>query len=131
MSEKVKIKSVSRYDNKDDFGNWTFKVNLEDGRMCYYKTKEENQTTYKVGEEVIAVIEQKIKKDGAGTYYTIKPEKPVFGAKVGYSKDHKKESVTMCLSYAKDLCMAGKITTDQTLPLADKFYAWVTAKLAE
>lgn len=126
----VKVKTVKKFDTKDNYGNISYLITLEDGTSAYYRTKEENQTYFVEGQEADAIIEEKPKKDGTGTYRNIKPNKPQqqFGGK-GYSKDHKKESVTMCLSYAKDLCVAGKITTEQMLPLAGKFYDWVSQKL--
>ena len=126
----VKIKSIQKFPEKNQYGFYTYNVTLEDGRRAYYKSKDENQTVFKEGEETDAIIEEKQKADGTGTYLVIKQNKPAgaFGAK-GDSKDHKKEAVTMCLSYAKDLCVAGKITTEQMLPLADKFHNWVSSKI--
>jgi hypothetical protein len=126
----VKIKSIQKLPEKNRFGLWSYTITLEDGKRCYFYTKEDNQTTFTEGMETDAIVEEKQKADGTGVYYTIKPNRPAFGGgKGGYSKDHKKEAVTMCLSYAKDLCVAGKISTEQMLPLATKFHEWVTSKL--
>jgi hypothetical protein len=126
----VKIKSIQKLPEKNQYGLWTYTITLEDGKRCYYRTKEDNQTTFTEGMETDAIVEEKQKADGTGVYYTIKPNRPAFGGgKGGYTRNDKAIAASVALQEAtKFVCSRTELKTDAIFPLADKMYKWLEDK---
>lgn len=57
---------------------------------------------------------------------TEKSNKPM---KQGFAKDYIKDSITMCMSYTKDLIVAGKVDMKDMEKEADRIYKRVLTKL--
>jgi len=126
----VKIKSIQKFPEKNQYGFYTYNVTLEDGRRAYYKSKDENQTVFKEGEETDAIIEEKQKADGTGTYLIIKQNKPAgaFGAK-GYSRNDKAIAASVALQEATEfVCSRPELKSEVIFTLADKMYKWLEDK---
>lgn len=126
----VKVKTVKKLDTKDNYGNISYLITLEDGTSAYYRTKEDNQTYFVEGQEADAIIEEKPKKDGTGTYRNIKPNKPQqqFGGK-GYSRNDKAIAASVALQEAtKFICSRPDLKSEMIFPLADKMYKWLEDK---
>lgn len=107
MKAKItQVKYLKDYETK--FGiMYSFIVEYE-GKKAYYSCKKREQDKFKIGEEAEFVEEEKEGKNGK--YLTIKPMQN--NAYSPYNKAVKKEQSRysgFAVSYAKDLCIAGKI----------------------
>ena len=107
MKAKItNIKYIKDYETK--FGiMYSFLVEY-DWKKAYYSCKKREQDKFKIGEEAEFVEEEKEGKNGK--YLTIKPMQT--NAYSPYNKAVKKEQSRysgFAVSYAKDLCIAGKI----------------------
>ena len=107
MKAKItNIKYIKDYETK--FGiMYSFLVEY-DGKKAYYSCKKREQDKFKIGEEAEFVEEEKEGKNGK--YLVIKPMQN--NSYSPYNKAVKKEQSRysgFAVSYAKDLCIAGKI----------------------
>ena len=107
MKAKItNIKYIKDYETK--FGTmYSFLVEY-DGKKAYYSCKKREQDKFKIGEEAEFVEEEKEGKNGK--YLVIKPVQN--NSYSPYNKAVKKEQSRysgFAVSYAKDLCIAGKI----------------------
>ena len=107
MKAKItNIKYIKDYETK--FGiMYSFLVEY-DGKKAYYSCKKREQDKFKIGEEAEFVEEEKEGKNGK--YLVIKPVQN--NSYSPYNKAVKKEQSRysgFAVSYAKDLCIAGKI----------------------
>ena len=94
-----KIKKITSK-GTDNFGNHSYFIELESNKTGFYRCK--NECTWKPGEEVDLLTEEKPKKDGSGTYTMFKLNKPdfkPFGSKKG-------SNASFALSYSKDVQIA-------------------------
>lgn len=70
----------------------------------------------------------KVEKINEYDKIVIKEDKPAYSAKAWFSKNYNFDSVTMCMSYSKDLCINGKIELKDLITTADKIYNWCMTK---
>ena len=102
-----KVKYLKEFESK--FGTLhSFLIEYGDDGKAFYSCKSKEQTKFKEGEEANFIIEEKEGKKGK--YFTIKPEQQQQYS--GFGKALKKEQSKysgFAVSYAKDLCIAGKI----------------------
>lgn len=109
---KAKINSITfkkEYESK--FGTmYLFAVNYGDNKTGFYSAKSKEQTFFKKGEE--AEFTEEVKNGERGEYVTVKPVRASFTGQGNFGKAMKKEQTKysgFAVSYAKDLCIAGKI----------------------
>lgn len=143
--EVLKKKVVSRELNKEfknDKGTfYSFIVKFEGDDEAHGYTSSKNPAPYfNVGQEQEYTVEVKEydKKDGTkGQFKVVKPfvEQKKFGGG-GYKfnpedEKHKQKisSVAYCLSYAKDLAVAGKITPENVKGLAQEWIAFMHSEI--
>jgi hypothetical protein len=112
---------------KRESSNWTVYYHnmvMEDWSKISIWKKQDN--SYKVGDSIEYEI---VSTDEYGTN-KIKEIKPFITAgKQWFSKDYKRDSITMVLSFAKDLVVAWKLDIKDLEKWADKLYARVLSKL--
>lgn len=103
---------------------YQFEVTYNDVKASFLCKNKEKPTFTKGKEEEF--VETSRVYNGV-TYYNIKPIKKY----AGYNKNVKREQskyAGFAMSYAKDLCIADKIKTDQMFALADKMFNWMVEK---
>ena len=145
MEKKKVVSREFKKEFKNDKGTfYSFLIKFEGDDNVYGYTSSKNPPPYfNVGEEQEHTVEVKdyTKKDGTpASFKVVKPfvpQKPFGGG--GYQKyeykpedeKHKQKvsSVAYCLSYAKDLAVAGKITSDTVKGLAQEWIAFMHSEI--
>jgi hypothetical protein len=123
----MKVKAIDTYTGKDNQTRWRVHFEGDDKPLIMG-----SQPSFKEGDE-IPQDKLKLASKGDRQYYVIPQEKPKPAwvkestpRKFGKSKEELEQSArTMCLSYAKDLAVAGKIPVENILSQADKFLEWI------
>ena len=119
---KAVIKSVEyvkEYETK--FGNLHLHRIKYNEKTAYYSSKKKDQTYFVKGKEVEFTEEEQ--KNDKGTFYKVKPIRQ--NSYSGYAKAVKKEQSKysgFAMSYAKDLCVAGKIELRQLSEYTKKMF---------
>ena len=120
-AEIQEVKFISEFESK--YGTlYSFKITYE-GREAYYNSKNRDQTKFIVGHEV--EFTEEVKTGKKGDYLVVKPINP--NKQSNFGRALKKEQArysAMCVSYAKDLVIAGRI---QLTELQE--YSWVLFEL--
>jgi hypothetical protein len=122
---KAVIQEVTFSKEKESqFGTlYQFRIKYDD-KVAFYSSKSKDQTKFVAGQEAEFTEEEKSYTDRNGnpaTFFVIKP--PVANKQSNFGKALKKEQTRysgFAVSYAKDLCVAGKVTLEE---LPD--YSWV------
>lgn len=117
------VEFVKEYESK--FGTlYSFKVSYN-GREAYYSSKSKDQTKFVKGQE--AEFTEETKTGNKGSYLVIKP---LFGARQSnFGKALSREQArysAMCVSYAKDLVIGGRIQIDEL-----SNYAWIMFEIVK
>jgi len=144
MSETKKVISCEFKKERDSqYGKmYDFKVKFEGDDTAYaYAAKNKDNPYFKVGETAEFDVVVKSGESADGTkweIYNLKPVRPQQGFGGGGSKGYKKskgdylcENLSYMVSYSKDLCVAGKIESEQMIPLVDKLLKFTEGKIAE
>ncbi len=127
--KKAKVTKVTKMDKKDDYGNTSFIVELDNADKGFYVSKNENQTKFVVGQESEYNIEEKQGKKGV--YYKItipQSDKPSFGGGK-QQQDPRVQFIGYAMSYAKDLVIADKIKIDSLAVQFDIIYNEMISKI--
>ncbi len=109
---KAKITGVTfqkEYDGKH--GKLYLHKITYDGNVAYYSSKKKEQSKFIKGNE--AEFTEEVRQGKNGDYSIIKPIYAQMGGGSNYSKSVKSEQSRysgFAMSYAKDLCVAGKIS---------------------
>lgn len=111
----MKVDKIETYQAKD--GNTRWKVSFEDNDKPLIMGW---QPSFEKG-AIIPEDKIQLTAKGERQYYIWKKE----SGHRKKSKDTPERQKSMCLSYAKDLCVAGKIELKDILGEATKFYEWV------
>lgn len=120
-------------DKKDNYGNTSFIIELDNGDKGYYRSKNEDQKKFVVGQETEYLIEEKKGATG-NTYYTItlpQSEQQGGGGKP-FGKpapDPRIQMIGFAMSYTKDLIVAGKVGLQDLGTQFDIIYNEMTSKL--
>lgn len=115
---------------KDNYGNFSFIVELENGDRGYYNSKYEDQTKFVVGKEAEYLIEEKEGKSGKKYSKITIPQsdKPSFGG--GRPQvDPKTQMISFAMSYTKDLIVGGKVSMNDLEKEFMRIYNTMTSKL--
>lgn len=127
--KKAKAVKITKMDKKDDYGNTSFVVELDNGDKGFYVSKNENQTKFVVGQETEYNIEEKQGKKGA--YYKItlpQSEKPGYGGGRP-QQDPRVQMIGYAMSYAKDLVIADKVKIGDLATQFDIIYNEMISKI--
>jgi hypothetical protein len=124
-----KVKELKSFGTQDDHGNWSHVVKFENGDSGFCKTKDQTGTAFAVGTEMEYTIEQRSKKDGSGTYFTVKKaykEKSPYGfqgaAKGRDVKDYKCEAVMIAATNAANTISIREALSEKDFPAYFKAY---------
>jgi hypothetical protein len=115
MNKQGKIKSINKGKEKDQYGNYTFFINLEDDTALYFKQREENQNKFIIGNDINVDVEE-IKREGKPSIFKILFPKPAFGGGgggsfKGLSKDDQIE-IEKCRQKSIEKQVIAKITSE-------------------
>lgn len=106
-------------------------VSLENGDFGDIATKTQNPEHLEKGKELTYTIEHAGDYQGMPKYRikAVQAAKPYSGGGGGGNKYSSPQSIrTMCLSYAKDMAVAGKILPNELLDEAQRYVNWVNAE---
>lgn len=129
--KKGKVTKITRMEKKDNYGNTSFIIELDNGDKGFYTSKNEDQKKFVVGQESEYLIEQK--QGTKGVYYKISiPQaegggKPFGGGKV--QVDPKVQMISFAMSYTKDLIVGGKVQINDLEKEFMRIYNTMTSKL--
>lgn len=127
--KKAKVTKITKMDKKDDYGNTSFVIELDNTDKGFYVSKNENQTKFVVGQESEYNIEEKQGKKGV--YYKItipQSDKPSFGGGRPQA-DPRIQMIGFAMSYTKDLVVAGKVELKNMTIQFDILYNEMISKI--
>lgn len=125
---KAVTSTVLKMDDKDSYGNTTFKVTLDNGDAGFYTSKNENQTYFVKGKEVEYNIEKKIGKSGKEyAKITLPQSDKKFGG--APREDPKNKLIGFAMSYTKDLIVADKVKVESLESCFERIYNIMLKKL--
>lgn len=110
----MKVTKVEKYLAKDNSPRWRVSLENDDKPLIMGW-----EPPFKEGDD-ISQDRLKLTTKGDRSYYVWQKE-----ARPKKSEDTPERSRSMCLSYAKDLAVAGKVEVVEILTMAGKFYDWV------
>lgn len=110
---KSKVKKITRFDKKDNYGNTSFSIEFENGDKGFYTSKSEDQKKFIIGQESEYNLEEKEGKTGNKYYKITLPQADGAGPwKGGGGKplpEPRMQMISFAASYTKDLVIAGKV----------------------
>lgn len=111
---KKVVKSINNDGSarRDNYGNYSFIIDFDNGDGGFYSSKNEDQTKFVVGKEAEYEIEQK--EGSAGKkYFKITLPKSDFQSGSAFKGkapvDPKVQMISFAMAYTKDLIVAGKV----------------------
>ena len=132
MIKTDKVKEVKDLQRTDNYGNHSFIVSFENGDSGFMNSKEKVSTYFVVGRSVEYDVDEKPKKDGSGTYTTIKRPKKDFAPGGGggskwqpkTKKEYLSDAISFFSRYATDVLIAQKkeVTVDTLKPLVYAYF---------
>lgn len=129
--KKAKVTKITRMEKKDNYGNTSFIIELDNGDRGYYTSKNEDQKKFVVNQESEYLIEQK--QGSKGTYYKISiPQADGGGKSFGGGKvqvDPKVQMISFATSYVKDLVVSGKINMEDFEKQFNRIYNLMISRL--
>ncbi len=134
MEKKAKVTSITKMDKKDNYGNTSFVISFDNGDKGYYRSKNEDQTKFVIGNVADYVIEEKTGSTGA-LYYTVtlpKTDQPFQKGGGGMGKpvqDPKISMISFSMSYCKDLIVAGKVPIQDLEKEFNRIYTVMISKI--
>lgn len=125
---KAVTSTVLKMDEKDSYGNTTFKVTLDNGDAGFYTSKNENQTNFVKGKEVEYNIEKKVGKSGKEYFKITLPhaERKLGGFQ---REDPKIKLIGFAMSYSKDLIVANKVKIESLESCFERIYNIMLKKI--
>lgn len=129
--KKATVKKITKFDKKDNYGNYSFSIELDNGDKGYYTSKFEDQTKFVVGKESEYVIEEKEGKNGNKYFKITLPEsdKQKFGGGGKPQVEPRIQMISFAMSYTKDLVVGGKLPLSDIGKEFDNIYKLMIAKL--
>lgn len=129
--KKAKCIKITKMDKKDNYGNTSFIIDLENGDSGFFRSKDENQTKFAVGQETEYNIEEQTGQTGKKYYKITIPqsEKPSFGGGGRPQQDPRVQMISFAMAYTKDLVVAGKVELKDLGTQFDILYNEMIGKL--
>jgi hypothetical protein len=131
--KKAKVTKVTKFEKKDNYGNTSFQIELENGDKGFYTSKSEEQTKFVVGKECEYNIEEKEGKTGKKYYkITIPQSENAFTGGGGFKSkapEPRIQMISFAMSYSKDLVVAGKIEFKELSMAFEVIYNEMISKL--
>lgn len=134
---KAKVTKVTKSVNsdgsakKDNYGNYSFIVELDNGDRGYYNSKSEDQTKFVVGKEAEYLIEEKEGRTG-NKYFKITVPQADGAKNFGSGRpqiDPKTQMISFAMSYTKDLIVGGKVQLSDLDKEFNRIYNLMIGKL--
>lgn len=135
--KKAKTTKVTKTINNDgsakldNYGNYSFIIELDNGDKGFYSCKKEDQSKFVVGQDVEYNIEEKT--GGTGKKYNKISIPQTEGAKSfgggRPQQDPKVQMISFSMSYAKDLIVGGKVGIDDLEKTFNKIHSLMISKL--
>lgn len=130
--KKAKTIKILKMDKKDNYGNTSFIIELDNGDKGFYSSKNEDQKKFVVGQETEYLIEEKA--GSKGSYYKITLPQSEYqgggGKQFGKpAQDPKIQMIGFAMSYTKDLVVAGKVELQDLATHFDIIYNEMTSKI--
>jgi len=129
--KKAKVKKITKFDKRDNYGNFSFSIEFDNGDKGYYTSKFEDQTKFVVDKEVEYIIEEKEGKNNNKYYKITLPDtsgsKSFWGGKPQI--DPRVQMISFAMSYTKDLVVGGKLELNKLPDQFNVIYKLMTEKL--
>ena len=129
--KKAKVAKITKMEKKDNYGNTSFIIELDNGDKGFYTSKNENQTKFVSGQESEYEIEEK--QGSKGVYYKITIPQSEQGGnwpKGGRpAPEPRVQMISFAMAYAKDLVVAGKVEMKALPETFDIIYNEMIGKL--
>jgi hypothetical protein len=129
-TKKSIVTKVTKFDKKDNYGNWSFLIEFKNGDKGYYNSKDENQQKFVSGKESDYTIDEKIGKNGNIYWKITVPGEPQ-GFKGGGKAqiDPRVQMISFAMSYCKDCIVAGKVPLSDMEKEFNRIYNVMISKL--
>lgn len=135
--KKAKVSKVIKSINNDgspktdNYGNFSFIIEFENGDKGFYTSKSEDQKKFVAGQEAEYIIEEKT--GGTGRKYfkvtTPKNENSFSGGFKSKAPEPRIQMISFAMSYSKDLVVAGKIEFKELGTAFEVIYNEMISKL--
>ncbi len=127
MEKKSKVTKITKMDKKDNYGNTSFVIELENGDKGFYVSKNEEQKNFVVGQESTYEIEEKEGKEGKKyckiTMPKVEGKWNGGGGKAPYvAADPRIQMISFSTSYAKDLVVGGKCSMNDIHKMSEEIF---------
>lgn len=130
--KKAKTIKITKMEQKDNYGNTSFIIDLDNGDSGFYRSKDENQTKFIIGQETEYNIEENTGKTGKKYYKISIPQaetKPAFGGGGRPQQEPRVQMISFAMAYTKDLVVAGKVELKDLTTQFDIMYNEMISKL--
>lgn len=130
--KKAKATKITRMEKKDNYGNTSFIIELDNGDKGFYTSKNEDQKKFVVGQETEYLIEEKQGSKGVYFKITLPQSEGGAGKSFGGGKpapDPKTQMIGFAMSYTKDLIVAGKVGMQDLEKEFLRIHTLMTSKL--
>lgn len=136
--QKGKIKTVEDANWTDRNGNMYFWITFEEAPTVVGTIGIRPNTSMKVGDEMFYSAETRRDKNNKEFIRFHREQDPALAqqapqgkGKQYYSEDPKVKVIAMCLSYANELAVAGKIDPSKVTAVATDYVSWTWGKIDE
>jgi len=132
---KKVVKSINNDGSarKDNYGNYSFIIDFDNGDGGFYNSKSEDQTKFVVGKEAEYNIEEKVGTSGKKYNKITLPQfESSFsggGFKSKPAQDPKIQMISFAMAYTKDLIVAGKVQLPDMEKEFKRMYTVMTSML--
>lgn len=129
-TKKAKVTKITKMDKKDNYGNTSFIIELENGDKGFYRSQSEEQKKFIVGQLADYLIEEQ--QGAKGKWYKITPPKSENNFKGGGGRpavDPKVQLISFAMAYTKDLVVAGIVPLKDMNMQFDIMYNEMISKL--
>lgn len=132
-TKKAKVTKITKMDKKDNYGNTSFIIEFDNTDKGYYRSKNEDQKNFIIGNVADYVIEEKTGNAGA-KYFTVTLPKTEgfqksFGGGGKPQQDPKVSMISFSMSYTKDLVVGGKLDIKDLETGFNRIYNIMISKL--
>jgi hypothetical protein len=130
-TKKSIVTKVTKFDKKDNYGNYSFLIEFKNGDKGYYNSKDENQQKFVFGNESDYTIDEKIGKNG-NIYWKLTVPGESQGFKGGGGKpqvEPRIQMISFAAAYTKDLVVAGKFSMNEYEKEFNRIYNIMTSKI--
>lgn len=130
MTKKAKVTKITRMEKKDNYGNTSFIIELDNGDQGFYTSKNEEQKKFIVGQEAEYLVEQKQGSKGFYNKITVPQSEQARSFTGGRpQQDPKTQMISFAMAYTKDLIVAGKVGMQDLEKEFNRVYSAMITKI--